>query len=142
MGVFYLVDFMANLGRFYPRNPRKYDGDYHNIIFRSSWEKKVMRWLDECLEVLSWCSEEVAIPYISPVDNKWHFYYPDMIAKIQSKDGIKTVMLEIKPYSQTKQPLTQKRKTRRYITEVVTYAINKAKWDAAESYCKDRGWNL
>ena len=33
-------------GRFRPSNPGKYKGDPTNIIYRSSWEKKVMIWCD------------------------------------------------------------------------------------------------
>ena len=33
-------------------------------------------------------------------------------------------------------------RTKAYITEVVTYAINQAKWEAAREYCKDRGWEF
>ena len=39
-------------------------------------------------------------------------------------------------------PKKQKRKTQKYINEVVTYATNQAKWEAAEDYCADRGWEF
>ena len=51
-------------------------------------------------------------------------------------------MVEVKPLRQTKQPKKQKKQTKAYITEVVTYAINQAKWEAAKEYCKDRGWEF
>jgi len=34
-------------GLFKPKNPKKYNGDSTNIIYRSSWELRVMKWLDE-----------------------------------------------------------------------------------------------
>ena len=54
----------------------------------------------------------------------------------------KTMMIEIKPEYQKIGPKKQKRKTQRYIKEVVTYAVNQAKWEAAEDYCADRRWEF
>ena len=31
---------------------------------------------------------------------------------------------------------------KKYINEVVTYAVNQAKWDAATEYCNDRMWEF
>ena len=44
------------------KNPNKYNGS-HPIIFRSSWEYSVMKWLDENLNILKWGSETVIVPY-------------------------------------------------------------------------------
>ena len=130
-------------GKFTPKNPKKYKGDPTNIIFRSLWELRVFKWLDENTNILEWSSEEIAIPYISPVDNRYHRYFPDILMKSKMKDGsVKTLMLEIKPYNQTQEPEVKKRKTKRYITEVVTWAVNDAKWKAAREYCADRNWEF
>ena len=94
---------MAYSGRFIPKNPQKYVGDPKNIIYRSSWECKVMSWLDKNNDILSWASEELIVPYVSPVDGKWHRYFPDFLVKVRTKDGkTKTMMLEVKPKKQTK----------------------------------------
>ena len=132
------VLFMRYLGKYRPTFPRKYKGDYHNIIYRSSWEYKFMVWCDRSSSVTEWGSEEIVIPYISPADGRRHRYFPDFYVKI----GRKKYMVEVKPLRQTKQPKKQKRQTKAYITEVVTYAINQAKWEAAKEYCKDRGWEF
>jgi hypothetical protein len=133
---------MAYTGQFRPRNPKKYIGDSNNIIYRSTWECKVMSWLDLNDNIISWASEEVIIPYISPVDNRYHRYFPDFVAKIKQKNGIaKTFVIEVKPEAQTKPP-TQKRKTKRYIQEAATYVINQSKWKAATEFCKDHGWEF
>ena len=93
---------MAYKGLFIPKNPQKYRGDHTNIIYRSSWECKVMSWLDNNDNILSWASEELIVPYISPVDNRKHRYFPDFIVKARTKDGtVKTMMLEVKPKYQT-----------------------------------------
>ena len=134
---------MAYSGMFRPSNPQKYAGDHKNIIYRSTWEARVMTWLDSNPNIITWASEEVIVPYISPVDGRWHRYFPDFIVKVRTRDGsTKTLMLEVKPKKQTKPPEPQKRATKKYITEVVTYGVNQAKWKYADEYCKDRGWEF
>jgi hypothetical protein len=134
---------MAYSGLFKPRNPAKYIGDHTNIVYRSSWECKVMSWLDNNPDILSWASEELIVPYKSPVDNKWHRYFPDFLVKVKTKDGkLKTMMLEVKPKKQTQSPEQKKRITKQYINEVTTWGVNQAKWKAAEEYCIDRGWTF
>ena len=129
-------------GWFKPKNPQKYKGDPTNIIFRSSWENRVMKWLDEHPNVLWWASEELAIPYVSPVDRRTHRYFPDFIARIRQKNGQDvTFAIEIKPEKQTKKP-TQKRKTKRFLEEAATYAINQEKWRAADIFCQKQGWKF
>lgn len=130
-------------GYFKPRNPDKYKGDPTNIIYRSSWELKLMMYLDSHKSVLKWSSEEIAIPYISPIDGKVHRYFPDFLVTKINKEGKKeTVLIEVKPFEQTKPPKKKEKLTKRYITEVKTWGINEAKWKAAKEYCKDRGWGF
>ncbi len=133
---------MSYKGRFKPRYPAKYNGNAENIIYRSLWELQVMQWLDRQPGIIWWSSEELAIPYLSPVDNRKHRYFPDFIAKMKTRDGtIKTVMMEVKPLKQTKPP-TQTRKTRKYIVEAATYAVNQSKFAAAREFCKNHGWEF
>lgn len=134
---------MAYKGQFKPKNPNKYVGDHKNIIYRSSWECKVMDWLDRNPDVISWASEELIIPYISPVDGRWHRYFPDFLIKVKTRDGsTKTILIEVKPKKQTMEPMVQKRKTKKYLTEVMTWGVNQAKWKAAKEYCDDRKWEF
>jgi predicted TIM-barrel fold metal-dependent hydrolase len=101
-----------------------------------------MKYLDDHPNVIWWGSEELVIPYWSPVDNKKHRYFPDFVAKIRQKNGVvKTFVIEVKPEAQTKPPI-QKRKTQRYIQEAATYVINQSKWKAATEFCKDHGWEF
>jgi hypothetical protein len=128
-------------GRFSPKNPQKYKGDPTNIIYRSGWERKVMNHLDTNDSILEWSSEELAIPYICPTDNKRHRYFPDFLVKARKADGtIQTMLLEVKPKKETREPQKKKRITKQYITEVMTWGKNQAKWKAASEYCLDRGW--
>jgi hypothetical protein len=134
---------MAYKGYFQPQNPSKYEGQHTNIIYRSSWELKYMLWLDKHPDVLKWSSEEFFIPYLSPIDGKVHRYYPDFKVKQKNRDGvIETVVVEVKPEKQTKEPVVQKRKTKSYLTEVYTWGVNQAKWKAAKNYCADRQWKF
>ena len=129
-------------GRFQPNNPKKYNGDADNIIYRSTWEVRVMKWLDEHPNVVWWASEELPIPYKSPLDNRIHRYFPDFIAKIKQKDGsVMTYIIEVKPLEQTKMPV-QKKKTQRYIREAATYVVNQEKWKAADIFCQEHGWKF
>ena len=130
-------------GFYRPRFPEKYKGDPTKICFRSSWEKKLMIWCDTNSAVVSWQSEEVVIPYRSPIDGRIHRYFPDFTVQIKTQSGkIETWIVEVKPEAQTKEPKPQQRKTRKYINEVKTYAINKYKWDAAVEWCKDRNYKF
>lgn len=130
-------------GFFKPKNPTKYKGNPSNIVYRSSWELKLMIRLDEDPNIISWGSEEIVIPYRSPIDNKIHRYFVDFIVTKINKDGSKeTVLIEVKPEKQTKPPKIQKNITRKYLTEVKNWGVNEAKWKAAKEYCEDRKWKF
>ena len=134
---------MAYSGKFKPKNPKKYNGNPSKIVYRSSWEARCMNYFDQNDNIIWWASEEVIVPYKHPMDGRYHRYFPDFIIKVRQKNGqSKTMMIEIKPEYQKIGPKKQKRKTRRYIKEVVTYAVNQAKWEAAEDYCADRRWEF
>ena len=125
--------------KYKPSFPKKYKGDPNNIICRSSWERKFCHWCDMNENIILWGSEEFCIPYRSPVDGRVHRYFPDFIIKVKEQTGdIKTYVIEVKPKKQTKEPKKPARATKRYISEVKTYAVNTAKWKAADEWCKDR----
>ena len=134
---------MSYKGRYRPSNPKKYRGNASNIIYRSLWERKFMVYCDNNNKILEWGSEEIVLPYRSPIDNKVHRYFPDFYIKVKESNGkIKRYIIEIKPKKQTVEPKMKKRKTKGYIYEVYEYARNQAKWKAAEEFCKDRMWEF
>lgn len=141
---------MAYKGRFRPKNPQKYKGDPTKIIYRSLWEVKVFKRCDEHPDIVEWSSEEIIIPYYSPIDGKWHRYFPDVYIKKKVGDNqYEEVLIEIKPEAQTRPPDISKknatktgRVSRRYLNEVKRYGINDAKWEAAKKYCATRGWRF
>ena len=131
-------------GRFKIKNSEKYIGDSTNVIYRSLMELNFMKWCDKSEKVLKWSSEEVIVPYISPMDKKRHRYFPDFL--IQTEKG--WTLIEVKPQVQTKPPkkllvenLTPKKK-RRYAYAVKTWLVNEAKWEAAKKVCEVKGWRF
>jgi hypothetical protein len=130
-------------GRYRIENIKKYKGDISDVIYRSSWELKFMRWCDSNPSVLEWGSETVIIPYRSPVDNNVHRYFVDFYIKIQDKDKkILKYLIEIKPEKFTKPPPIPQKQTKRFIQEIFNYGINQSKWKAASTFCDDRGWKF
>lgn len=133
---------MPYRGFFRPKNPSKYMGNPTQIMYRSMWERKFMRYCDTSPNVLRWASEEIVIPYISPVDRKRHRYYVDFLIEVKTPEGIKTWLIEIKPKKQCQPPEKRSRVTRCYINEVKTWAVNAAKWEAAKQVSQIKGWEF
>ena len=134
-----------NQGFFKPKHPEKYKGDPTNIVYRSGWELRLMSYFDVHSDVIWWSSEERIIPYRSPVDNRVHRYFPDFLVYLKTRNGKnETVLIEVKPKAQTQPPKAKAagKNSKRYLTEVMTWGVNEAKWKAAEDYCKDRGWRF
>ena len=134
---------MAYKTMYKPINESKYVGDSTNIICRSLWERRVCKYLDTNENVLRWGSEEITIPYVSPLDNKRHRYFPDFIVELITQDGKKkTKVLEVKPYKQTIRPETGNKRKKTYMQECTTYVVNDAKWKAAKEFCRVKGWEF
>ena len=116
-------------------------GNPHNIVYRSSYERRAMIWADTNPAILKWASEEVIIKYFDPTTNKTRKYYPDMLIELKNQDNqIKKYLIEIKPYRQTKPPNpSPKKKTRTWLNECATYEKNVAKWNAAKLFCEQNG---
>lgn len=108
-------------GYYKPINEEKYrqplDHTMNALLYpeyRSSWELKLFKFLDNSENVEYWTSEPFPIKYVSPKDGLIHRYFPDALVKF--KDGRK-FLIEIKPQNQKSDP------------------INIAKWEAAEQFC-------
>jgi hypothetical protein len=121
-------------GMFIPKNPQKYIGDSTKIIGRSSWEFMLFKWLDSTPAVMRWASEEFSIPYLSPLDNKVHQYYPDAFVIYKDSTGLlRKEIIEIKPYKET--VLTPKASEQ----DKLALLVNHAKWKAAERFATQQG---
>lgn len=125
-------------GKYILKNPKKYRGKKDEIIFRSSWERKVFHYFDMNPNISWWSSEEIKINYICPTDGKSHRYFPDIIFETISG---KIHVIEIKPFKETKEPKKSKNQER-YMTEVLTYVKNQAKWEYANHFCEQKGWKF
>ena len=127
-------------GIFVPKNQDKFIGT--KATYRSGLELKFFRFCDNSPIVLKWGSENVIIPYRSPLDNRAHKYYVDNLVIIKEDDQIKKYLVEIKPYNQTKKPQTKYRKKSHLIYEQRAFITNQAKWHAARDYCKKCGYTF
>jgi hypothetical protein len=128
-----------------PVNKEKYKGSYP-IICRSTWETAFCKWADGNENIILWSSEDVSIKYQDPnmpIKNgkpKFRTYYPDFL--IQTIKG-EIFLIEVKPYKETTPPKRSTRKSNKTIvTETKTWRTNQAKWRAAKSYCKRKGWEF
>ena len=124
---------MAYQGNFVIKNRNKYIGNADNIIYRSSWELRLMCYLDSNPSIKKWSSEEISIAYIH--NGSQHRYYPDFY--VEKSDGEK-LLIEVKPKYQTLPPKTPKdaRGKKRFLKESFVYSKNRAKWEAAEKFCQ------
>ena len=131
-------------GRFIPRNPSKYRGNPSNIIYRSSWERSFLHWCDNTRQVAAWASEELVIPYRSPLDGRMHRYYVDFVVWISTPEGIRKYAVEIKPKAECQMPKPPKRKSlnEAYIKRLQTWEVNQAKWKCAKAWCEANGFQF
>lgn len=130
---------MSYKGKYRPSNKSKYKGDPNSIIYRSLWERKFMVYCDTNSDIIEWGSEEIIIPYVSPIDGKRHRYFPDFYIKTVNGDKY---LIEIKPKRYTKPPKKSSRATKRFIYESHEWGRNQAKWEAAKHICDRNGWTF
>ena len=126
-------------GRYKIKNPDKYLGNPTNVIFRSLWERNTFRWCENNPKVRAWSSEEIVVPYKCKVDNKLHRYFVDLYVEMNNGQ---TILVEIKPKKETLPPKQPKRKTKKFLNEVITFSKNQDKWEAADQYAKHKGWKF
>jgi len=142
-------------GYFTPKFPDKYIITEKSITkgngirYMSGWERMFFDFCDLNPNVLSWNSEGIQIPYISPLDNRQHTYYPDVYLEVRRADGsVEKSLVEIKPNAERMPPKEPKKKTEkskaRYMKQCQTFLVNQAKWEQAERFCNDNGitWKI
>lgn len=127
-------------GIYNPQHPDKYKGSTP-IIWRSSLELKLMKWLDANSNIVSWGSESVVVPYISPKDGKAHKYFIDFVFSIRKNNKIEKYIVEVKPSKQTKPPRRRKNQ-KSYLYENMQYAINQQKWTSAKKWAEKNGYKF
>ncbi len=118
-------------------------GNPTNIIYRSLWERRFMVFCDTNKSVVSWGSEEVVIPYRSPIDGRMHRYYIDFVVRYKNSRGFsETRIIEVKPKKQCVPPEKPQKITKSFLNEMKRYGINNAKWKAAKEFAENRGWKF
>lgn len=124
-------------GVFTPVNKGKFIGT--TAFYRSGLELKFMRFCDNNPNVIKWGSENVVIPYISPLDGRAHRYFVDNFVTIKEGNAVKHYLIEIKPSKQTQEPKTKYKNKEHLIYEQSAWIVNQAKWVAAKEFCKKKG---
>jgi hypothetical protein len=127
---------MAFRARFLPKHPEKYVGDVNNIWARSTWEVTVMKWMDCRKAIKCWGSEEIAIPYLHPIDHKVHNYFPDFFV-IYEKDGEEhKEIVEVKPRHESEEKYAKSERSKEALK------VNEAKWKYAAMWCEERNMSF
>ena len=131
-------------GKFSPNNRAKYHGDPSKIFYRSGLELSAMAYFDRHTDIIEWSSETKIVPYISPKDGRMHRYFVDFTVRIRDKNKeIKSYIIEVKPYSKLQPPKKRSSKTGKptvyYLREATEYAVNTAKFEAADKYAQTHG---
>lgn len=129
-------------GLYKPVNPGKFIGNTKQVVYRSSWELKALFQLDTDPNVTKIGSEEIIVPY-KDVNGVLRRYFVDLYVERKVGDKIIKELIEIKPHKETIPPvLTEGKKTKTKIREVLTWDINSRKWESARKYCEKRGWEF
>lgn len=120
-------------GPYTVQNPQKYVGK-GTPRYRSGWEHAFMRFCDTNDHIVKWASENIKIPYRNPVTGKNTNYVPDFLIQYRNKNNqVVTELIEIKP---KKQSVIESKASQR---DKAIVAVNYAKWDAANKWCKAHG---
>jgi len=126
-------------GKYTLIHPEKYNGNPNNVRYMSSWELNFHKFLDNNKNILEWSSEEIKIPYLKPTTGRVHMYLPDYWVKYVTTNGeLVEEIIEVKPDKETRAPRGTGKNKKTQLYEQLTWAVNDAKWKAAELYCKTK----
>lgn len=127
-------DFKLNWRRTQRRGKKRFKEGFFrsekngkDIHFRSGWEEQVYKILERAFSVKAYQGEPFAIPYF--FGGVRRSYWPDVLVEFVDESRM---LVEVKPLAQCPTPDGG--------SENWTQAQNDAKWLAAESYCRMRGW--
>jgi hypothetical protein len=131
-------------GYYKPIHPEKYIGRLDQIIFRSSWEFRFLKWCDLNPQIIQYASEPIPIPFFNPLDKRVHRYYVDFYVKLIRQDGKESeYLLEVKPNKYIVPPKAPERmtdkQTANYVWAAKQFIVNQAKFEAAKSFAEQKG---
>jgi len=130
------------------------------VFFRSSWEKKIMTWLDHNDKISIWGAECLKIPYqMTHFDKgdtkiKEHSYYPDFYYEMKINETLtKKVVVEVKPQKEYNMvlalnegrleiPENRGKKLKNFEYDLKMAYKNKQKWDTMISWCQKKGFEF
>jgi hypothetical protein len=151
-------------GNFIPTNTNKVLklNNQGGVFYRSSWEKRVMVWLDNNPQIVKWGAESISIPYQlthfesnGDMKLKSHTYYADFYYQIRMGDGsIRDVIAEVKPQKEFNM-VTMIQEKRFKIPDGITMKKlknleydfkmaqkNLKKWETMIKFCDKKGWEF
>ena len=151
-----------NQGNYVPINKDKVIklNSYSGVYFRSSWEKKIMYWLDNNDKIIKWGAECMKIPYqMTHFDNgdskiKEHCYYPDFYYEMRLDNGVlKQVVVEVKPMKEYNMvialnegklqvPEKGTKKLKNFEYDLKMAYKNKNKWETMINWCNKKGYEF
>lgn len=129
-------------GRFEPINPEKYIGNTP-ILYLSSWEYRLFIRLDQNPSVIRWSANTVKIPYVFCGDHRSHTYLIDAYVEMKSGEGIRKILIEIKPDQQCYKPeppkINSAKALKNYREKCLDFVKNQNKWQTAWHYARANG---
>lgn len=150
-------------GNYIPKNKNKIikTNELGGVYYRSSWEKKIMFWLDNNDKIIKWGAECLKVPYQitklvgGDLKVKEHSYYPDFYYEMLNEDGsTKKVVVEVKPKKDYEDALLFERgmfetkdnmnvrKLRNLEYRFKTAQKNSEKWKTMIKWCKSKGYDF
>lgn len=149
-------------GNFIPKNKDKVIklNAERGLYYRSSWEKKIMFWLDMNEQVTKWGAECLNIPYqMTHFENgdarvKKHTYYVDFYYEMRTADGVlKQVVVEVKPKKEYNMvialnagklsvPEKGTKKLKNFEYDLKMAYKNKNKWETMINWCNKKGYEF
>jgi len=150
-------------GNFIPKNKDKVIklNTQGGLYYRSSWELRIMTWLDNNSDICKWGAECMRIPYQmthltdGDLKVKEHTYFPDFYYEIRLPDGnTRQVVAEVKPqkdyddalmFSEGKfsiPPNITLKKLQSLEYRFKMAQKNKNKWETMIKWCDKKGYNF
>jgi hypothetical protein len=149
-------------GNFIPKNKDKVIklNAERGLYYRSSWERKIMFWLDMNEQVIKWGAECLNIPYqMTHFENgdarvKKHTYYVDFYYEMRTADGVlKQVVVEVKPKKEYNMvialnagklsvPEKGTKKLKNFEYDLKMAYKNKNKWETMINWCNKKGYEF
>jgi hypothetical protein len=149
-------------GNFIPKNKDKVMklNNEGGVYYRSSWESRIMIWLDNSETISMWGAECLKIPYQmthfkdGDMTLKEHCYYPDFFYEIKQSDGTsKKVVVEVKPQKEyqmvldlnagnMKVPQDGLKKLKNFEYDLKMAQRNRDKWDTMIKWCNKKGYEF